>query len=69
MKGDTATGATKPATMERAWWWTSRYSSMKGQTIKVSTSAGTYIERVQNASEPPVCPQVYPVLAGHVLSA
>ena len=45
VKGDTATGATKPATMETGLVVNVPLFINPGDTIKVSTSAGTYIER------------------------
>ncbi|MFA7297011.1 MAG: elongation factor P [Dehalococcoidia bacterium] len=49
VKGDTATGATKPATMETGLVVDVPLFINEGDTIKVSTAAGTYIERVANA--------------------
>jgi elongation factor P len=46
VKGDTATGATKPATLETGHTLAVPLFINAGDVIKVSTSAGTYIERV-----------------------
>ena len=48
VKGDTATGATKPATMETGLVVDVPLFINPGDTIKVSTSNGSYIERVAN---------------------
>ena len=45
VKGDTATGATKPATLETGLVVDVPLFINPGDTIKVSTSTGTYIER------------------------
>ena len=45
VKGDTATGATKPATLETGLIVDVPLFINPGDTIKVSTSTGTYIER------------------------
>ena len=45
VKGDTATGATKPATLETGLFVDVPLFINPGDTIKVSTSTGTYIER------------------------
>ena len=45
VKGDTATGATKPATLETGLVVDVPLFINAGDTIKVSTSTGTYIER------------------------
>ncbi|MSQ41808.1 MAG: elongation factor P [Dehalococcoidia bacterium] len=46
VKGDTATGATKPATLETGLVVNVPLFVNQGDTIKVSTDTGTYIERV-----------------------
>lgn len=49
VKGDTATGATKPATLETGLVVNVPLFINEGDTIKVGTSEGNYIERVTNA--------------------
>ncbi|HRC63416.1 MAG: elongation factor P [Dehalococcoidia bacterium] len=49
VKGDTATGATKPATLETGLVVNVPLFINEGDTIKVGTSEGNYIERVSNA--------------------
>lgn len=49
VKGDTATGATKPATLETGLVVNVPLFINEGDTIKVGTSEGHYIERVTNA--------------------
>lgn len=49
VKGDTATGATKPAKMETGLIVAVPLFINPGDTIKVSTETGTYIERIANA--------------------
>jgi elongation factor P len=46
-KGDTATGGTKPATMETGLVVQVPLFLEEGARIKVNTDSGTYIERVQ----------------------
>ena len=48
VKGDTATGATKPATLETGLVVNVPLFINEGDTIKVGTSEGNYIERVAN---------------------
>jgi elongation factor P len=48
VKGDTATGATKPATLETGHVVHVPLFINPGDLIKVSTSTGTYIERIAN---------------------
>ncbi|MDA0365306.1 MAG: elongation factor P [Chloroflexi bacterium] len=48
VKGDTATGATKPATLETGHVVNVPLFINPGDLIKVSTSTGTYIERIAN---------------------
>ena len=48
VKGDTATGATKPATMETGLVVDVPLFINEGDKIKISTSEGRYIERVQS---------------------
>ena len=45
-KGDTATGGTKPATLETGFVVNVPLFVTSGETIKVDTRTGTYIERV-----------------------
>ena len=49
VKGDTATGATKPATLETGLVVNVPLFINEGDTIKVSTSTGGYIERAATA--------------------
>jgi elongation factor P len=49
VKGDTATGATKPATMETGLVVNVPLFINEGDSIKVSTSTGGYIERTATA--------------------
>ncbi len=49
VKGDTATGATKPATMETGLIVNVPLFMNPGDTIKVSTSDGRYLERTKTA--------------------
>jgi elongation factor P len=49
VKGDTATGATKPATMVTGLVVAVPLFINPGDTIKISTETGTYIERTANA--------------------
>jgi len=49
VKGDTATGATKPATMETGLVVNVPLFMNPGDTIKVSTSDGRYLERTKTA--------------------
>ncbi len=48
VKGDTATGATKPATLETGLVVNVPLFINEGDTIKVGTSEGNYIERIAN---------------------
>ena len=49
VKGDTATGATKPATLETGLVVNVPLFMNPGDTIKVSTSDGRYLERTKTA--------------------
>lgn len=49
VKGDTATGATKPATMTTGLVVQVPLFINKGDTLKISTETGTYIERTASA--------------------
>ena len=49
MKGDTATGATKQATLETGLVVDVPLFINRGDTIKVSTSGGGYLERTATA--------------------
>ena len=49
VKGDTATGATKPATMETGLVVNVPLFLNRGDTIKISASSGEYIERTASA--------------------
>ncbi|MEX2446725.1 MAG: elongation factor P [Dehalococcoidia bacterium] len=49
VKGDTATGATKPATLETGLVVNVPLFMNPGDTVKVSTSDGRYLERIKSA--------------------